>query len=270
MPVVRWNRILITGAAGRLGSQLRTGLRDAANVRRLTDVRELAPATAGEEVVMADLQDFAAVQQLMVGVDLVLHFGAVMVKEAWSKVLPVNIVGTYNVFEAARLAGVRRIVYASSSHAVGMYGCNELLDANSPPRPDTPYGLSKAFGENLARMYFDKYEIEAACLRIGSCFEEATDERMLATWLSHKDLVQLCRRCIDAPVLGYAVAYGMSDNPRRWWDNRQVDYLGYRPEDSAEVFMEAIMAHASQPAPFDPATLFQGGQYVLVPDRDAR
>lgn len=264
----RWNRILITGACGRLGSQLRTGLAGAAQVLRLTDIRDPGPAAPGEEVVIADLSDLDAVHRLMEGVDLVLHFGAVMVRQPWDVVLPANIIGSYNVFEAARRAGVKRIVYASSSHAIGMYRCDEVLDADSPPRPDTPYGLSKAFGENLARMYFDKHGIEAACLRIGSCFEKPTDERMLATWLSHADLVRLCRACIDAPVLGYAIVYGQSDNPRSFWDNGRVRFLGYHPQDSAAQFIDSIQAPASD-AERHPADALQGGRFVLYPENAA-
>ena len=266
MSTTKWQRILITGAAGRLGSQLRRGLQGAAQVLRLSDLRELGTAAAGEELVQADLSDFAAVQALMQGVDAVLHFGAVMVMQPWDSVLPANIIGSYNVFEAARQAGVKRIIYASSSHAVGMYACNDVLDANSPPRPDTPYGLSKAFGEDLARMYFDKYQMEAACLRIGSCFPEATDERMLATWLSHADLVQLCRCCLDVPVLGYAIVYGMSDNPRRWWDNSKVAFLGYRPQDSSAVFDNDQLKKAPPPNATDPSSRLQGGRFVLYPE----
>lgn len=269
MPSPRWKRILITGACGRLGTQLRAGLAGSAQTLRLTDIRDPGPAGAGEEVVVADLSDLQAVRALMQGVDLVLHFGAVMVRQPWDAVLPANIVGSYNVFEAAREAGVRRIVYASSSHAIGMYRCDEVLDAGTPPRPDTPYGLSKAFGESLARMYFDKYGIEAACLRIGSCFEQPTDERMLATWLSHADLVRLVRACIDAPVLGYTIVYGQSDNPRSFWDNRSASFLGYRPQDSAEPYRDAILANAPAPGQGHPADALQGGRFVLYPETDA-
>lgn len=262
----RWKRILLTGACGRLGSQLRTGLAGSAEVLRLTDIRDPGAAGPGEEVAIADLSDPAAVRPLMDGVDLVLHFGAVMVRQPWDSVLQANIIGSYNVFEAARAAGVKRIVYASSSHAIGMYGCDQVLDSNSPPRPDTPYGLSKAFGENLARMYFDKYGIEAACLRIGSCFEKPTNERMLATWLSHADLVRLVRACIDAPVLGYTIVYGQSNNPRSYWDNRNASFLGYRPQDSAESYAGAILAEAAPPAKMHPADRLQGGRFVLYPE----
>ncbi len=266
MPNPRWKRMLITGACGRLGTQLRSGLRGAASVMRLTDLRDPGPAGRGEEVITADLSDLTSVRTLMADVDVVLHFGAVMVRQPWEVVLPANIIGTYNVFEAAREAGVKRIVYASSSHAIGMYRCDEVLDADAPPRPDTPYGLSKAFGENIARMYFDKHGIEAACLRIGSCFEKPTDERMLATWLSHADLVRLCRACIDTPVLGYAIVYGQSDNARGFWDNHRTRFLGYRPQDSADAWQDEILASAPPHGQAHPADALQGGRFTLYPE----
>ena len=258
-----WERVLITGAAGRLGSQLRDSLRDLARVVRVNDIADLGPARGREEVMTGDLACMQTVQQLMADVDVVIHLGAVMVQAPWEKVLPANIIGSYNVFEAARIAGAKRIIYASSNHAVGMYPRTEILDADSPARPDTPYGLSKAFGESLARMYFDKHGIEAVCLRIGSCFPEPKNERMLATWLSHKDFVSLCRRCLEAPVVGYCIAYGMSANSKRWWDNSKVAFLGYQPADNGENFAGAL---ASLHTPFnsrDPATVFQGGDYAF-------
>ena len=261
----RWNRILITGAAGRLGQHLRSGLRDLSSHLRSTDLREFDPAAALEECVLADLADADAVRNLMEQVDVVLHFGAVMPQETWERVLPANVIGTWNVFEAARQAGVRRIVYASSHHAVGMYPRTHGLDTEALPRPDTPYGLSKAFGESVARMYFDKYGIESACLRIGSCFPRPSDERMLATWLSPDDMLQLVRRCVEAPVLGFAIVYGMSNNSRRWWNNERVAWLGFEPQDSADPYAAAILDNEPPKAVSDPAAIYQGGRFVNLP-----
>jgi uronate dehydrogenase len=258
----RWNRILITGAAGRLGQHLRSGLSDLSLHLRSTDLREFAAASALEECVLADLSDVGAVRDLMSQVDVVLHFGAVMPQEPWERVLPANVVGTWNVFEAARQAGVRRVVYASSHHAVGMYPRTQNLDTDAMARPDTPYGLSKAFGESVARMYFDKYGIEAACLRIGSCFPRPSDERMLATWLSLDDMLQLARRCVEAPVLGCAIVYGMSNNSRRWWNNERVAWLGFEPQDSADPYAPAILDNEARKAAGDPAVFYQGGRFV--------
>ena len=264
MTAPRWNRLLITGASGRLGTRLRTGLRDLAQHLRVTDVRELGPVAEDEERVHADLGDMASVLPLLQAVDVVIHLGAVMPQAPWDAVLNANIVGSYNLFEAARQAGVKRIVYASSHHAVGMYGTTEALDADSPPRPDTLYGLSKAFGENLARMYHDKHGIEVACLRIGSCFEHPSDQRMLSTWLSHGDMVQLCRRCLEAPRLAYSVVYGVSDNSRRWWHNDKTGFLGFQPQDSADAF-DGLVPLDEAPGT-NPAARLQGGRFTqLIP-----
>jgi len=129
-------------------------------------------------------------------------------------------------------------------------------------RPDGHYGLSKAFGENVARFYFDRYGIESVCLRIGSSFPEPKDRRMLATWLSYDDLERLVVASLTAPVVGCTVVYGVSDNTTTWWDNTSASHLGFRPQDSSERFRAA--AEARQPAldSRDPATIFQGGAFV--------
>ena len=237
---------MVTGAAGRLGSQLRSELRDLAHLIRVSDLRGLSPAVDGEEVVHGDLADMSTVQQLLKDVDAVVHLGAVMPQAQWDAVLHANIIGSYNVFEAARQAGVKRIVFASSHHAVGMYDRSQSLNSDSPPRPGNLYGLSKAFGESLARMYYDKHGIEVACIRIGSCFERPTDDRMLSTWLSHRDMVQLCRGCLSASTLGYSVVYGVSDNSRKWWSNDKVEFLGFSPQDSADDFEHELVNASAQ------------------------
>lgn len=256
--------MLITGASGRLGTRLRTSLRDLSQHLRVTDVRESTHMAGDEEQVVADLGDMNAVLPLLQGVDVVIHLGAVMPQAPWGAVLNANIVGSYNVFEAARQAGVKRIVYASSHHVVGMYETTQALDADSPPRPDTLYGLSKAFGENLARMYYDKHGIEVACLRIGSCFEQPGDRRMLATWLSHGDMVRLCRRCLEVPDLGYSVVYGVSANSRRWWRNQKTGFLGFEPQDSADAFEDQMPVEDAPGA--EPPDRLQGGRFTqLIP-----
>jgi uronate dehydrogenase len=193
-------------------------------------------------------------------VDAVVHLAGIIVERPFSEILRVNIEGTYNVFEAARAAGVRRIVYASSCHAVGMYRRDERLNATTLHRPDSFYGLSKAFGENLARLYYDKHGIEVACLRIGSCFPEPTDERMLATWLSRADFGRLVASCLTAPFLGFAVLYGVSANSRSWWDNSAVGYVGYRPEDTADVYADRLPPNGRNP--LDPVVLYQAGSFA--------
>ena len=210
----------------------------------------------------AALEDRAAMQGLLAGVDAVVHLGGVSTEQPFDTVLPANIVGVYNLYEAARIHGVRRIVFASSNHVTGFYRQSEVISPLDPVRPDGYYGISKAFGENMSRFYFDRYGIETVCLRIGSSFPEPVDRRMLATWLSYDDLERLVVASLSAPVVGHSIVYGMSDNPVSWWDNTPARHLGYRPQDSSEPFRAARQAAQPQIALDDPAAVFQGGGFV--------
>ena len=260
--MLTYDRVLITGAAGKLGRHLRATLKPCMGVLRLTDVAPMGLAEDGEEVHQLDLLNAAAVSEVMAGVDAVVHLAGIIVERPFEEILQANIVATFNVFEAARIAGVKRVVYASSCHAVGMYRRDERLDGAALHRPDSFYGLSKAFGEDIARLYYDKHGIEAACLRIGSCFEEPTDERMLATWLSRADLTRLVAACLGAPYLGFAILYGMSANGRTWWDNSGLDHLGYRPQDSADAYATTIAAAPGSLDRDDPTILYQAGSFA--------
>ena len=208
------SRILITGAAGEIGGVLRAGLYDGGRALRLLDNRPQAPARAGEECVTADLADVAALQEAARGIDCIVHLAGVPREGAWDAILPNNVIGTYNMFEAARVAGVRRIVFASSNHVIGYYRAAQTVGVTEPPRPDSRYGVSKAFGEALGRMYADKYGLGVACLRIGSFRARPEDARQLATWISHRDMVELARCCIEAPAFHFLVLYGVSNNTR--------------------------------------------------------
>jgi uronate dehydrogenase len=255
-------RLLLTGAAGGLGQVLRPRLKAYCDVLRLSDISAMPPAAAGEEVVVAALQDAAAVHELLRGVQAVVHLGGISVEGPFEPILQANIVGVYNLYEAARKHGVKRIVFASSNHVTGFYRQDDVIDARMPMRPDGHYGLSKAFGENLAQFYFDRYRIETVSLRIGSSFAEPKDRRMLATWLSFDDLERLVVAALGAPVVGHSVIYGMSDNTTTWWDNTPARQIGYRPQDSSEPFRAA--AEARQPVIDlnDPVALYQGGGFV--------
>ncbi len=257
-----YSRLLLTGAAGGLGRVLRPRLKAHCDVLRVSDLANLGPAAAGEEVVPAPLQDRPAMTQLLAGVDAVVHLGGSYTEQPFDDILQANIVGTYNLYEAAREHGTRRIVFASSNHVTGFYRQDEVIDTAAPVRPDGYYGLSKAFGENLARFYFDRYGIETVCLRIGSSFPEPKDRRMLATWMSYDDLERLVVSSLTSPVVGYSVIYGMSDNHHVWWDNTLAKHIGYRPQDSSEPFRAA--AQAKQPILDlnDPAVIYQGGGFV--------
>jgi uronate dehydrogenase len=168
----------------------------------------------------------------------------------------------HHLYEAARRHGVKRIVYASSNHVTGFYRQDEVIDARMPMRPDGNYGLSKAFGENLAQFYFDRHGLETVSLRIGSSFPEPKDRRMLATWLSYDDLERLVVSSLTAPVVGHTVIYGLSDNATHWWDNTPARHIGYRPQDSSERFRAAVEARQAQLDMKDPATQYQGGAFV--------
>ena len=264
MTIQSHHTLLMTGAAGGLGQAMRSRLKANCSVLRLSDIGAMAPAQAGEEVVQADLADAAAVQQLVAGCQAIVHFGGVSTEQPWAPILQANIIGAYNLYEAARIQGAKRIVFASSNHVMGFYRQSEVVDAQTPPRPDGLYGLSKAFGEDLSRLYFDRYGIETACVRIGSSFPEPRDRRMLATWMSYDDLHRLITACLTTPVLGHSIIYGTSDNSLSWYDNRLARHIGYRPQDSSDVFRDAVYARTPEPDLTDPAVQFQGGGFVKI------
>ena len=255
-------RVLITGAAGRIGTVLRTQLRDEFRLR-LTDIHLIQDLQTDEEFIRLDLADTDGLEAAMQGIDTVIHLGGIPDESEFARILQANIAGTYNVFEAARKARVQRIIFASSIHAVGFYPRSETIDSSVLPRPDTLYGVSKAFGENLARLYFDKYGIESVCIRICSFEERPQDLRHLSTWLSHDDAVQLFRRCILADSVGYSVLYGVSGNDRSWFVNPDAERLGYRPRDNAEAFAAEITENQNVNSTEDPlAELLMGGPFV--------
>ncbi len=259
---LRFNRLLLTGAAGGLGRELRTRLKRYCDVLRLSDVAPLGEAAAGEELVSTPLQDAAAVRALLEGVDAVVHLGGVSTEQPWQPILEANIIGTYNLYEAARLNGVKRVFFASSNHVCGFYKQSEIIGTDAPARPDGLYGLSKGFGEDVAQLYFDRYGIETACVRIGSSFPEPRDRRMLASWMSYDDLERLVMAVLTTPVLGCSVIYGISDNATRWYDNSGAAHIGYRPQDSSEPFRAAVEARQPKLDLSDPAVIYQGGAFV--------
>ena len=259
---IHFPRLLLTGAAGGLGRVLRPRLKGLCGVLRVSDIADMAAAAEGEEVITAALQDKAAVLALLQGVDAVVHLGGISVEHAFEDILPANIVGTYHLYEAARIHGTRRVVYASSNHVTGFYSQGQTINPQMPPRPDGYYGLSKAFGENLAQFYFDRYGIETVSLRIGSCFPQPTDRRMLASWLSYDDLERLVVAALTAPVVGHTVIYGMSDNAGTWWDNSSARHIGFRPQDSSQPCAAAIEAVQAPVDPTHPVAQFQGGGFV--------
>ena len=257
-------KLLLTGAAGGLGKALRERLKLNCTTLRLSDREDFGQAQAGEEVVLADLADAAAVDAMVEGVNAIVHLGGVSVEGPFTPILQANILGVFNLYEAARKHGVKRVVFASSNHVTGFYRQCETITADHPARPDGMYGVSKAFGEDLSRLYFDRYGIETACVRIGSSFPEPKDRRMLATWLSFDDLHRLITACLSTPVLGHSIVFGMSNNAVTWWDNSRARHIGFVAQDTSDIFREAVFARTSAPNLDDPVAQYQGGGFVVA------
>lgn len=257
-----FNRLLLTGAAGGLGQILRDALQAHANVVRVSDISEMAPAAGDhEEVVSCNLADKAGVHALADQVDAIVHLGGISTERRFEDILDANIRGTFHIYEAARLHGIKRVVFASSNHVTGFYPQDVQLDAHSPRRPDCYYGLSKAYGEDLATFYFHRYGIQTVSLRIGSSFPEPRNLRMLSTWLSYADLAHLVERALLADDVGHTVVYGVSANRDLWWNNRYAAHLGFAPQDSSEQF-RARLEQLPQAAADERSALLQGGAFT--------
>ncbi len=239
-------RILITGAAGRLGRVLRKGLAQPDRILRLLDVADLGDAAPNEELRIMDATRIEALHREMDGVDVVLHLAAYPEEAGWERHFPLNYELTYAALEAARRAGVKRFVFASSVQAVGFHPLNETIDHKARPRPSGFYGTSKVAGEALASVYADKHGLSVACVRVASFEERPTDVRMLSTWLSHEDGIHLFDRCIEAPRHHYFVVYGISANTQSRMDNSHAEWLGYSPKDNAETYRDEVLRHGDK------------------------
>lgn len=261
--------ILITGAAGEIGTVLRAGLAGRYDLLRLADIRPCNNIGPGEQEIITDVTDLDAAITATKGIDCVVHLAGVPREGSWDQILPINIAGTYNVFEAARRNGAKRIVFASSNHVIGFHRVGKTVDESALPRPDSRYGVSKVFGEAVGRLYADKHGLSVACLRIGSFRARPQNARELRTWISHRDTVQLVQRCIEAPAFHFIVVYGVSANTRSEWRDKTAVMIGYRPEDNAEVFAAEFEGKTYPPGP---ATDFHGGdpcaqEFTGDPDR---
>jgi uronate dehydrogenase len=258
------NRALLTGAAGALGSQLRKVGHQLASELRLSDRLPFSSLASHERDFPLDLANLESLIEATHGCEAIIHLGGQGLEASWSTVLHSNIVGTYNVYEAARKNGVKRVIYASSVHAVGFYERYTTIDASFPTRPDSLYGVSKTFGENLARYYHDKFGIESVCVRIGSCFPEPSDRRHLITWLSYRDLCHFVERALIADCVGCMIAMPTSRNSMSFWDDKAASILGYTPQDSADSYRETILAKTPKGNATDPAVRFQGGSFAAA------
>ena len=257
-------KIVLTGAAGRLGSYLREPLTKMADQLVSSDIVDnFGKLYPGESYVRADLARYDQILALLEGADMVVHFGAYCDEAPFDTILGPNIIGAYNIWESAFQNKLRRVVYASSIHAVGMHAKTDFIGTGAPHRPDTFYGLAKCFAEDLASMYWDKRGVEAVCLRILSC-AQVNNPRALGSWLSYGDLIQLVERAIDTPVTGFAVVYGVSNNDRAPVDNSRASFLGYRPRDNAEQFAASVLAQAAPLDPQDPGNMCHGGPFASV------
>lgn len=257
-------RIVLTGAAGRLGSYLRKPLTALCDELVSSDIADdIGNLYPGETYHRADLAKLDEIMALLKGADMVVHFGAIGDEAPFETLLGPNFIGAYNIWEAAYQNKLRRVVYASSIHAVGMYPKNQHIGTDVPHRPDTFYGLAKCFAEDLGSLYWDKRQLESVHLRILSC-AQVSNPRAVGTWLSYDDLIHLVTQSITTPVTGFSIVYGVSNNDRVPVDNSNASHLGYRPKDNAEQFAAEIFANNPQLNPQDPGDYCHGGPFASV------
>jgi len=254
-------RIVVTGAAGGIGTMIRPLLAPFYCGLVLSDRVTPANLLAGEKFIAADLARPDEVARAVAGAHSVIHFGGYSVEGTWNQILNANIIGCYNLFEAARQAGVKRVVFASSNHAVGFYRRSRRIGSDLTVRPDSRYGVSKAFGEALGAMYSDKHGMIVTCLRIGNVGRVPLDVRRLAIWISPEDIVQLIRIGLEHPDIRFEILYGASDNATSWWDNARAYELGYRPNGKSEDHRAHAEAEQRKIGADPVGDLFQGGAF---------
>jgi len=257
--------IVITGAAGLIGSMLRPRLARPGRTLRLLDI---APLTAGpgEEAIQASVTDLAAMTAACQGADAVIHLAGIPGEASWDRILGLNVNGSYVTFEAARRAGTPRVIFASSNHAVGFTPRSAFpVPDYAFPAPDTYYGVSKAAVEALAAMYHHRHGLDTICVRILSCFPRPASPRMLSTWLSPDDAGRLFEACLTAERPGFRVIFGVSANTRGGWVSlAEAKALGYEPRDDAEAYAAQIIAEHGEPDPGqDPVLRYLGGEFTL-------
>ena len=257
----QYERILITGANGRLGSELRKGLAELAKTIRLGAREPFDDLAENEEQAVFDLSDMVATIAATEGCDAIVHYGGAPLESPWQTILDSNIRGSYHIYEGARKHSVKRVVYASSVHAIGYYEVSAHIGVNAPVRPDSLYGVSKNFVESLSRLYWDKFGIESACLRIFSSFPEPADRRMLWSYLSFDDCVRLTAAALTAPWIGHTISFGISNNKVKVVDNADANHLGFIPRDSSEPWREAIEARTEASDPNAPSVKYLGGWF---------
>jgi uronate dehydrogenase len=254
-------RIVFTGASGGIGTMTRPLLAKLYPGLVLSDRVKPNDLQPGETFVAADLTRPEEVAAAVKGAHSIIHLGGHSVEGTWDQILQANIIGCYNVFEAAREAGVKRVIFASSNHAVGFYPRKRKIRTDVTVRPDSRYGVSKAFGEALGALYADKHGIAVTCLRIGNVGPCPLDVRRLSIWISPEDIVQLFRIGLEHPDIRFDILYGASDNEASWWDNSRARQLGYRPTGKAEDHRAQAEAAQAKIGPDPVGDLFQGGTF---------
>ncbi len=253
--------VLLTGASGTIGRLLSVRLAELGWTLRLTDVAPLPiPLPQNASFDRVDLEDQQAVNDLAQGCGLILHFGGISTEQSFETVLGPNLRGSYHIYEAAR-SQKARVVFPSSVHAVGLYERTEILDQDCLLRPDGYYGLSKAYGEMLARLYWDKHAVESVLIRIGSVLPEVPDERILSTWISHGDFVSLIERCAEAEHVGCSVIWGQSNNSRGFWRHDARQKIGWTPLDSSDSQAERVRGKVTDNPVVE---RYQGGKFIVV------
>ena len=255
--------ILITGAAGDVGTHLRRELAGKYRIRA-SDLRTPKVKFKNQPFMRADISRFADALRITKGVDAIVHLGGYSVEGPWEGILSANIIGCYNVFEAARRNGVTRLVFPTSNHATGFYRRSETIDHRVYPKPDSRYGVSKVFGEGLGSLYAAKYGMQFLMIRIGNVNPEPIDKRRLSIWVSPRDIAQLVTIGIEHPDIRFEIVYGVSGNTRSWYDNSNAARLGYKPLDNAESYAMGVMAR-EKPAS-GPAEEYQGGVFCVAED----
>ena len=256
--------VLITGAAGDVGTHLRRELAGKYQIRA-SDLRQLKEKLKGQQFMRADISKMSDALRITRGVDAVIHLGGYSVEGPWEGILSANIVGCYNVFEAARRNGVKRILFPTSNHATGYYRRDQSIDHRVYPKPDSRYGVSKVFGEALGSLYADKYGMEVFCMRIGNVNPVPIDKRRLSIWFSPRDLAQLVTIGIEHPGIRFEIVYGVSGNTRSWYDNSNAIRLGYKPKDNSEAYAPEVLRR-EKPGGDPKAEMFQGGIFVVAED----
>jgi uronate dehydrogenase len=266
-------RILLTGAAGKVGTLLRPRLTRPDRTLRLVDIAEPGPldGTGAEEMVVASVDDADAMVAACAGVDAIVHLGGQSKEADAAEVLRTNAYGTYCLLEAGRRNGVNRVVLASSSHAAGFHERDDVaypdgMPADLPPRPDTLYGWSKAAVEGAGSLYADRFGMDVICLRIGLWFPTPPQLRGLANWLSPDDGARLVEACLSTESPGFRIVWGVSRNTRRWWSLAEGEAIGYFPKDDAEEYAAERIAEFGEPDfAADPALNRVGGWWADHP-----